>query len=95
MSALEKEEPKFSEPILSLDMKTKVVQNVNRMSENIMSVCQYVRMQLFSLCIKMKVVQNVIMMSDSQKIVVRKFLWTAKESALVNRHLFNPIKTLN
>ena len=30
--------------ILSLVIKTKVVQNVNRMSENIMSVCQYVNM---------------------------------------------------
>ena len=30
-----------------------------------MSVCQYVRMQLFSLGIKMKVVQNVIRMSAS------------------------------
>ena len=30
-----------------------------------MSVCQYVRMQLFSLGIKMKVVQNVIRMSDT------------------------------
>ena len=29
-----------------------------------MSVCQYVKMQLFSLGIKMKVVQNVIRMSD-------------------------------
>ena len=44
-----------------------------------MSVCQYVRMQLFSL--KMKVVQNVIRMSDSQKILVRKSLRTAKEPA--------------
>ena len=30
----------------------KVVQNVKRTSENIMSVCQYVRMQLFSIDIK-------------------------------------------
>ena len=30
------------------------------------SVCQYVRMQLFSLGIKMKIVQNVIRVSDSQ-----------------------------
>ena len=48
-----------------------------------MSVCQYVRIQLFSLGIKMKVVQNVVRMSDSQKILVRKYLRTAKESALV------------
>ena len=31
----------------------------------------------------MRVVQNVIRMSDSQKILVRKFLRTAKEPALV------------
>ena len=31
-----------------------------------MLVCQYVRMQLYSLGIKMKVVQNVISMSDRQ-----------------------------
>ena len=49
-----------------------------------MSVCQYVRMQLFSLGIKMKVVHNVIRMSDSQKILVRKSLRTAKEPALVH-----------
>ena len=38
-------------------MKTKVVQNVNRMSENIMSVCQYVRM---SKCqyVSMSICQN-------------------------------------
>ena len=34
------------------------------MSENINSVCQFFRMQLFSLGIEMKVVQNVIRMSD-------------------------------
>ena len=44
---------------------------------------QYVRMQLFILGIKMKVVQNVIRMSDSQKILVRKSIRTAKEPALV------------
>ena len=68
--------------ILSLVIKRKVVQNVNRMSENIksvcqyvhLSICQYVRMQLFSLGIKMKVVQNDIRMSDSQTILVSKFL---------------------
>ena len=49
-----------------------------------MSVCQYVRMQLFSLGIKMKVVHNVIRMSDSQKVLVRKSLRTAKEPALVH-----------
>ena len=48
-----------------------------------MSVCQYVRMQLFSLGIKMKVVYNVIRMSDSQKILVRKSIRTAKEPAFV------------
>ena len=52
-----------------------------------MSVCQYVsqyvRMQHFSLGIKIKVVHNVIRMSDSQKILVRKSLRTAKEPALV------------
>ena len=59
--------------LVSLVIKTKVVQNVNRMSEIFfslcqyvrMSICQYVRMQLFSLGIKMKVVQNVIRTSDS------------------------------
>ena len=35
-----------------------------------MSICQHVRIQLFSLGIKMKVVQNVIMMSDSQYVNV-------------------------
>ena len=72
--------------LLSLVIKRKVVQNVKRMSENIisvsqylnMSVCQYVRRKLFSLGIKMKVVHNVIRMSDSQKILVRKSLRTAK-----------------
>ena len=34
-----------------------------------MSVCQYVRIQLFSLGIKMKVVQNVIRMSDNQYVI--------------------------
>ena len=54
-----------------------------------MSVCQYVRMQLFSLGIKMKVVHNVIGMSDSQKILVRKSLRTAKEPpALVEKVFF-------
>ena len=48
-----------------------------------MSVCQYVRMQLFSLGIKMKVAHNVIRMSDIQKILVRNSLRTAKEPALV------------
>ena len=60
--------------ILNLVIKTKVVQNVNRMSENNislcqyvrMSICQYVRIQPFSLGIKMKVVQNVIGMSVRQ-----------------------------
>ena len=52
-----------------------------------MSICQYVRMQLFSLGIKMKVVHNVIRMSDSQKILVRKSLRTAKEPALVSNHM--------
>ena len=33
-----------------------------------MSVCQYVRMQLFSLGIKIKVVQNVIRMSESHNV---------------------------
>ena len=67
--------------ILSLVIKRKVVQNVNRMSENnisvcqyvrmsicqhvSMSICQYVRMQLFSLVIKMKVVQNVKTISEN------------------------------
>merc|ERR1711993_35511 len=67
--------------ILSLVIKTKVVQNVNRMSENnisvcqyvrmsicqhvSMSICQYVRMQFFSLVIKMKVVQNVKTISEN------------------------------
>ena len=37
-----------------------------------MSVCQYVRIELFSLGIKMKVVQNVIRMADSQKISSQK-----------------------
>ena len=37
-----------------------------------MSVCQYVRMQLFSLGIKMKVVQNVIRMSDSHYVIMSK-----------------------
>ena len=51
-----------SEPHLSLVIKTKVVKNVNRMSEkNILSVCQYVRVQLFSIGIKMKVVKDVNM----------------------------------
>ena len=53
----------FRMQIFSLGIKRKVVQNVKRMSENIMSVCQHVdmsEMQLFSLSIKMKVVQNVI-----------------------------------
>ena len=54
--------------LLSLVLKIKVGQNVNRMSEKNISICQYVRMQLFSLGIKIKVVQNVIIMSDSQKI---------------------------
>ena len=31
------------------------------------SLCQYVRMQLFSLGIKMKIIQNVIIMSDGKK----------------------------
>ena len=35
-----------------------------------MSVCQYVRMQLFSLGIKMKVVQNVIRMSNSHYFIM-------------------------
>ena len=48
-----------------------------------MSVCQYVRMRLFRSGIKMKVVWNVIRMSDSQNILVRKSLRTAKEPALV------------
>ena len=39
------------------------------------SVCQYVRIQLFSLGIKIKVVQNIIMMSHSMKTAI----WTAKE----------------
>ena len=61
-----------------------------------MSICQYVRMQLFSLGIKMKVVHNVIRMSDSQKILVRKSLRTAKEPALVflNRHSWPPMTPL-
>ena len=33
-------------------------------------LCQYVRMQLFSLGIKTKVVQNVIRMSDRQYVIV-------------------------
>ena len=53
-----------------------------------MSVCQYVRMQLFSLGIKIKVVHNVIRMSDSQKILVRKSLRTAKEPALVSMYFY-------
>ena len=48
-------------------------------------LCQYVRIQLFSLGIKIKVVQNVInkdvWMSRCKK--VRKPLWTAKEPVLV------------
>ena len=59
----------------------------------ISAVCQYVRMQLFSLGIKMKVV---IRMSDSQKILVRKSLRTAKEPALVlpkNKHIWPRIKS--
>ena len=54
-------------------IKTKVVQNVNRMSEIFFSLCQYVnkslchyvRMQLFSLGIKMKVVQDVKRTSEN------------------------------
>ena len=58
--------------LFSLGIKTKVAQNVIRMSVSqyvIMPICQYARMQLFSLGIKMKVVRNVIMimMSDGQK----------------------------
>ena len=35
-----------------------------------MSICQYVRIQLFSLGIKMKVVQKVIRMSDSHYVIM-------------------------
>ena len=96
-------------------IKTKVVQNVNRMSEIFFSLCQYVNL---SICqyVSMSICQNAtfqlryqnkscsechkdlqtdpalgsqqwispqIRMSDSQKILVRKFLRTAKEPALV------------
>ena len=47
-------------------------QHVNTRQHVNFSICQYVRMQLFSLGIKMKVVQNVIMMSDSQKLSSQK-----------------------
>ena len=57
-----------------------------------MSVCQYVRMQLFSLGIKMKVI---IMSSGCQKILVRKSLRTAKEPALVFLLNIDPILYLN
>ena len=77
----EKEEGQNFKSILSLIIKRKLVQDVNRMSENnisvfqyvnmsicqhvSMSICQYVRMQLFSLVIKMKVVQNVKIISEN------------------------------
>ena len=51
--------------VYSINNKRKVVQNVNRMSENNISVCQYVRLQLFSLVIKRKVIQNVKTMSEN------------------------------
>ena len=35
--------------LLSLVIKRKVAQNVNRMSKNKISVCQYVRIQLFGI----------------------------------------------
>ena len=50
-------------------------------------------MRLFSLGIKIKVVHNV-RMSDSQKILVRKSLRTAKEPALVELRMpvgLNPV----
>ena len=61
--------------ILSLVIKTKVVQNVNTQQDvrNIffaMSICQYVRMQLLSLGIKMKGFQNVIRTSDSHYVIM-------------------------
>ena len=44
----------------------KVVQNVKRMLENIMSICQYVRMLRYQneSCSKCHIVQNVIRMSE-------------------------------
>ena len=59
----------------------------NRMSENNISVCQYVSKSIstFSIGIKMKVVQNVIRrkLCESEGDRVRKPLRTAKEPALV------------
>jgi len=73
--------------ILSLVIKRKIVQNVTRMLENIISVCQivsisirhYVRMQLFSLGIKMKVVPNVI----SRKLWESENLYGQQKSPLL------------
>ena len=75
MSALEEEEevePKIlftSEP-RPQNKSCSECQHDARKKYFSMSVCQYVRMQLFSLGIKMKVVQNVIRISDSHYVIM-------------------------
>ena len=72
MSKEEEEEPKIlftSEPSDQNKSCSECQQDVRNIFFA-MSICQYVRMQLFSLGIKMKVVQNVIRTSDSHYVIM-------------------------